>query len=258
MRNDVLLRRPAALVVLLILGACSDVTTPGPLLDGSGAGGVQSGECTKQANGSYLCPPVTNDPVYPADPCTELIESTGGGDIESTTQSCPPSGDDGGGSPAPPPDDGTPDEPIDGGGTPPPSGDPGTEQPGIECPDSECTPVCELDCPPEDEEGVDTDICPQPIRGRTVTTLINVAGRNHEFQFTGVMRRVNPALGRSPAWYNISGPTVSEDNWWMAERGTIRLVCWGRWRFRNSLWVGQIFVQDTDLHMVMSAGHPDF
>jgi maltoporin len=44
----------------------------------------------------------------------------------------------------------------------------------------------------------------------------------------------------------------------MAERGKIQLVCWGRWRFRNTVWVGKVYVQATDLHMVMSPGHPDF
>jgi hypothetical protein len=105
---------------------------------------------------------------------------------------------------------------------------------------------------------VDSDICPQPLRGKTVTTLIEIAGRNHEFQFTGRMSRVNPLVGRSPAWYNISGPTLSEDNWWIAESGTIQLVCWGGWRFRNTLWVGTVYLQASDLHMVMAPGHPDF
>ena len=94
--------------------------------------------------------------------------------------------------------------------------------------------------------------------GKTLTYLVNIAGRNHEFQFTGTMRRVNPAVGRSPAWYYISGPTVSKDSWWIAESGTIQLVCWGAWRFRNSVWIGTVVVQDDDLHMVMGPGHPDF
>jgi hypothetical protein len=246
------LLRSAALLLPLILAACSEVTTPGPLLDGSGAGGLLSGECTRQADGSYLCPPITNDPVYPSDPC---MESTGSADLESTTQSCPPSGGDDG-STAPPPDDGSTggDDPI-GGGTPPPSGDDGTEQPGVECPDSKCTPVCEVDC---EETTEDSDICPQPLGGRTLITLVNVAGRNHEFQFSGEMNRVNPLVGRSPAWYRISGPTASKDTWWIAESGNIQLVCWGRWHLRNSVWLGTVVVQATDLHMVMGPGHPDF
>lgn len=104
---------------------------------------------------------------------------------------------------------------------------------------------------------MDSDICPQPLLGRTLTTLVEVAGRNHEFQFTGEMERVNPLVGRSPAWYRISGPTASKDTWWIAESGTIQLV-WGRWRFRNSVWIGTVVVQATDLHMVMGPGHPDF
>lgn len=110
--------------------------------------------------------------------------------------------------------------------------------------------------PCEDEEN--SDICPQPLLGRTVTALVNVAGRNHEFQFSGQMDRVNRLVGRSPAWYTISGPTASKDNWWIAESGKIRLVCWGRWTLGNRLWIGSVYVQHTELHMVMSAGHPDF
>lgn len=108
---------------------------------------------------------------------------------------------------------------------------------------------------PEEEE---SDICPEPLRGRTLTTLVNVAGQHHEFQFTGTMHGVNPMVGRSPAWYKISGPTVSKDSWWIAESGNIQLVCWGRWHLGNSVWLGTVVVQATDLHMVMGAGHPDF
>jgi hypothetical protein len=110
----------------------------------------------------------------------------------------------------------------------------------------------------QEEETEDSDICPQPLMGKTATALVDVAGRNHQFQFSGTMWRVNPAVGRSPAWYYISGPTLSEDGWWMAESGKVQLVCWGRWRFRNSLWVGTVYVQATDLHLVMAPGHPDF
>lgn len=118
MRNVLL--RLAAVLSPLILVACGDLPTSGPLPDASAAGRLLSGECTKQTDGSYLCPPVTNDPVEPPDPCMEL---TGNSDHESTTvQSCPPSGGDGGTSPAPGGGSkGGGDTPIGGGGTPGPA-----------------------------------------------------------------------------------------------------------------------------------------
>jgi hypothetical protein len=109
------------------------------------------------------------------------------------------------------------------------------------------------DCTPPEAE--DSDICPQPLSGKTLPYLVNIAGRNHEFKFTGTMYRID--AGRSPSTYNISGPHASKDNWWMAESGTIRLVCWGRWITR-ALWLGTAVVQDDDLHFVMAPGHPDF
>lgn len=146
-----------------------------------------------------------------------------------------------------------------GGGTPPPpGGDPGTTCPTSDAGECPTEPVCELDCPDDGEEEENTDICPQPIRGKVATAFLNVAGRNHEFKFEGVFRRVNPMIGRSPAWYSIDRPALSKDGWWMAERGNLLLVCWGRWTLRNSLWVGTIYVQDTELHLVMAPGHPDF
>lgn len=104
-------------------------------------------------------------------------------------------------------------------------------------------------------EAEDSDICPQPLMGRTLPYLARIAGRSHEFQFTGTMYRID--AGRSPSTYNISGPTASKDTWWIAESGTIRLVCWGRWISR-SIWLGTVVVQDDDLHFVMGPGHPDF
>jgi hypothetical protein len=198
------------------------------------------------------------DPVSPApcDPWESLRWCDGEGDGDNcmtsvfdssdlTVQSCP--GDDGG-------------MPGGGGAPPPPPGD-GTTCPVDEapttCPVPPDSAACEADCPPPEEE-VDSDICPEPLDGRTLTYLVGIAGRNHEFKFTGRMNRVNPLVGRSPAWYKISGPTASKDTWWIAESGNIQLVCWGGWRFRNTVWVGTVVVQDDDLHMVMGPGHPDF
>lgn len=83
--------------------------------------------------------------------------------------------------------------------------------------------------PPPAEEEEYSDICPQPIMGKVATALVNIAGRNHEFKFEGTFYRVNPLVGRSPAWYRIDRPTLSKDSWWMAESGSIQLVCWGRY-----------------------------
>jgi hypothetical protein len=117
MRN-VRLRRAATLLPLIIMGGCADLPTS-PFPEGTDAGPLLSGECTKQSNGSYLCPPIFSDPVEPGDPCEEMESTPGGGDVESTSmQSCPPG--DGGGGISPPPDHGSPggDEPIGGGGDP--------------------------------------------------------------------------------------------------------------------------------------------
>lgn len=256
MRKSVL--RLATLAgVVLTLGGCADIPTQSNQQRAPDLAAPAQDEQVVTPQGCVLDGLCILDPVSPApscDPYEELDWScddddgtcmTSVGDPTDpegavTVQECP--GDGGGGG---------------GGNTPPPPGD---DDPTI-CPTSDTgscptEPACEVDCPSEDEP--ESDICPQPLMGRTLTTLVNVAGRNHEFQFSGTMRRVNPAVGRSPAWYYISGPTASKDTWWIAESGTIQLVCWGAWRFRNTVWIGTVVVQDTDLHMVMGPGHPDF
>jgi hypothetical protein len=151
----------------------------------------------------------------------------------TTVQGCP--GTDGGG--------GNP-----GGGTPPPGGsDPVTTPPD--------STTCE-DCNPPEEEST---ICPQPFLGNVQPALITVAGRNHEFQFHGSptypLRRLTG--GASPATYRIGLPTTSKDSWWIAESGTITVFCRGAWITRR-MWIGTLTVVDSDLHMVMAPGHPDF
>lgn len=244
---------PLAVLVVLVLGAggCADLAGP----EGSPGTATTTGTgpgyaCNTMVDGVYVMCPVTGGPTIPdCDPwasldwcdggdgsCQMSVPITGRPD-EAAMQGC--DGDGGGG-----------------GGYKPPPGDPGTICPATgTCLDD--PQACEMDCPPPDEE-MDSDICPQPLMGKTLTYLATIAGRTHEFKFKGTMRRVNPAIGRSPAWYNISGPHVSNDSWWLAESGTIQLVCWGGWRFRNSVWVGTVGVQADDLHFVMGPGHPDF
>jgi hypothetical protein len=105
-----------------------------------------------------------------------------------------------------------------------------------------------------------SDICPQPLLGKVATALVPIAGRNHEFKFEGPFYRVNPLVGRSPAWYRIHRPALSNDSWWMAESGNIQLVCWGRYVtvLGSRVWGGTMYVQNTELHVVMGPGHPDF
>jgi hypothetical protein len=254
--RNLTLRRATIVGVLAILGACADLPTRAdqqrapdlPAQDAQVQGCVSDGLCPLPPISGGWCEPWMEldwDCDDGGGECEASVGDPSDPEGAVSVQSCPGGGDGdtgGGGG-------------VGGGG-----GD-GGSGPGTVCPTSDTgscpEPVCEIDCPAEEEE-FDSDICPQPLRGRTVTTLIDVAGRNHEFQFTGRMNRVNPLMGRSPASYTISGPTLSEDGWWIAESGTIQLVCWGRWRFRNSLWVGSVFVQATDLHMVMAPGHPDF
>lgn len=238
--------------LLLLFSACTDspiqpesepaIPVAGtPVLDGQQVQGcVLEGFCVLDPVSPAPCDPWEDLSWCSGDDCmTSVLQPA-----DPTLQSCPGGG--GGGAPG-------------GGGTPSTPPDPGTiclmADTGS-CPAPPDSMVCEVDCPAEEE--TDSDICPEPLRGRTLTYLAHIAGRNHEFKFTGTMRRVNPLVGRSPAWYTISGPTLSKDAWWMAESGTIQLVCWGRWTLRNSLWVGTVVVQDDDLHMVMAPGHPDF
>ena len=145
-----------------------------------------------------------------------------------------------------------------GGGTIPPPTDPGSICPTAatgDCPEAPEGPECE-DCNPPEEEST---ICPQPFVGNVLPALINVAGRNHEFQFTGTPTRPLRRLtgGASPATYQIGLPESSKNAWWIAESGTIRVMCRGAW-VRRRLWVGQLYMVDSDLHMVMGPGHPDF
>lgn len=249
MRNLVL-RLAAIAGVVLTLGACADSPTQadqqpapyhsGPVQTQAPMGCVVDGLC--------VLPPLIVDggcdPWESLDWCDpgDCMTSVPWTPDSQGTMGCPGSGGAPGG----------------GGGTPPPPTDPDAICPTADtgtCPPNDPEPVCEIDC---EETTEDSPICPQPLRGKTLTALVNVAGRNHEFQFTGEMDRVNRLAGRSPAWYKISGPTASKDTWWIAESGNIQLVCWGRWHFRNSLWIGTVVVQSTDLHMVMGPGHPDF
>lgn len=246
--RTLVLRLAAVAGVMLTLGACADSPTQA---DRQRAPDLAAPAADEQVNpqgcvidGLCVLPPISGgwcDPYEELDGscddenCMTSVGEPADPEWATTVQSCPGGGDgdpDGGGTPPPPGDD--PDDPI--------------------CPASEDTG----ECPPEEEEY--TDICPQPILGKVATALVNIAGRNHEFKFEGPFWRVNPLVGRSPAWYEVPRPTLSKDDWWMAESGNIQLVCWGRWVIvlRTRTWVGTVYVQSTDLHVVMGPGHPDF
>jgi hypothetical protein len=236
--------------VVITLAACADSPTQSeqpqsaPALEP--AGPVQD----TQVQGCVLEGFCVLEPVSPApcDPWEDLnwCEGDGGSCITSvfqptdpTVQSCPGDGGGGGGllPPPPPPDDGT-----------------SLDEATATCAEPPA-PECE-DCNPPEEEST---ICPQPFVGNVLPTLINIAGRNHEFQFTGTLsyplRRLTG--GASPATYQIGLPETSKDTWWIAESGTIQVMCRGAWISRR-LWVGQLYVVGSDLHMVMGPGHPDF
>lgn len=251
--RSLVLRLAVLAGAVLTLGACADSPTQSdqqraPEL----AAPAHDDQVAPQGcviDGLCVLPPITVDGCNPYEQLDWLCEDDGGECMTSvggptdpewtTVQGCPGTGGDGGGP---------------GGGTtpPPPSDDPG--DPGTVCPTSDTG-----ECTPEEEEEY-SDICPQPILGKVATALVNVAGRNHEFKFEGPFWRVNPLVGRSPAWYKIPRPTLSRDDWWMAESGTIQLVCWGRYVIvlGTRTWVGTMYVQSTDLHVVMAPGHPDF
>jgi hypothetical protein len=241
--RTLLLRLALLAGVLLTLGGCADSPTQptppaardaapgGPVLDDQVQGCVLEGLCILEPVTPAPCDPWTSLHWCEGNCMTSVFQP-----LDQSVQSCP--GDGGGGAPG-------------GGGTPPP---PSTD-PGAVCPTAD-----DGSCIPPEEEEEYTDICPQPILGKVATALVPVAGRNHEFKFEGPFWRVNPLVGRSPAWYEIPRPTLSKDDWWMAESGNIQLVCWGRWVIvlRTRTWVGTVYVQSTDLHVVMGPGHPDF
>jgi len=231
MRNYSFLLRLAVLVgTVLTLGACSDSPTEADERRPDLAALAQDGQVAPQGcviDGTCILPPIVVDGG--CDPWMELdwsCEDGGGGECMTSV-----------GGPTAPELGITVQSCLPGGG---PGGDGGTLPP-----------------PGGEDEGEYTDICPQPVSGKVATTLVNVAGRNHEFKFEGTFRRVNPLVGRSPAWYRIDRPALSKDSWWIAESGNLLLVCWGRW-IRGTLWLGTMYVQDTELHMVMGPGHPDF
>jgi hypothetical protein len=241
MRKSVL--RLALLVgTMLSLGACADSPTQSdqqrraPDL----AAPAQDELVAPQGcviDGLCLLPPISGGWCDPYEELDWSCDDDGGGDCmtsvgtptdpegATTVQSCPGGGGDPGG----------------GGTTPPPPGD---------------DPIC----PDTGEEcGEESTICPQPFYGNTQPALITVAGRNHEFQFHSSETYPFTRLtgGRSPATYKIGLPTTSKDAWWIAEAGNITVWCRGAWITRT-LWVGTMTVLDSDLHMVMGPGHPDF
>lgn len=91
------LLRLAAILLPLILTACGDLPTTQAIPDLSDAGPALSGECTKQGDGTYLCPPISSDPGG-GDECDPYHYDCGGGDCiastgpgspeESTVQGC--------------------------------------------------------------------------------------------------------------------------------------------------------------------------
>jgi hypothetical protein len=243
MRNFVL-RLATIAGVLFTLGACADSPTQSDrqrapeltVQDAQVQGCVSDGLCVLPPISGGYCEPWMEldwDCDESGGECEESVGDPTDPEEAAGVQSCPGGGGDTGG----------------GGG----GGDSGGDDPGTICIESYTEP-----CAPEEEEY--SDICPQPILGKVATALVPIAGRNHEFQFEGPFWRVNPLVGRSPAWYNIPRPTLSEDDWWMAESGSIQLVCWGRYVIvlGTRTWVGTMYVQSTDLHMVMGPGHPDF
>lgn len=147
-------------------------------------------------------------------------------------------------------------EPIGGGPLPSDPGGGGGGGASIPTPGPEDEDGVASDCDPEAIDcEAESDICPQPLRGRTLPYMATIAGRNHQFRFEGTMQR--QGSGRSPATYAIARPTASKDMWWIAESGTIQTVCMGRWIARR-LWIGTIYVIGDDLHFVMGPNHPDF
>jgi hypothetical protein len=244
MRNRVI-RLAVIMGAVLTTGACADSPTQSEHQRSSGiavpVGDEQVAPQGCVVGGLCTLPPISGgwcDPYEELDwscddgggECMTSVEDPTDPEEAMTVQSCPsPGGGSGGGVTTPPPSGGDP-------GTICPSSDTGT-------------------CSPEEE----STICPQPFIGNVQPALITVAGRNHEFQFHSSLTYPFKRLtaGRSPATYEIGMPTSSRDTWWIAERGTITVWCRGAWISRTH-WLGTLTVVDSDLHMVMGPGHPDF
>jgi hypothetical protein len=215
--------------VVLTLGACADSPTQSdhaPDLAAQDEQVVTPQGCV--SDGLCVLPPISGgwcEPWMELDwDCDtgECLSTIGPSDpTDSTVQGCPGGGGDTGGG-------GGWDGGGDGGG-----GDPGTI----------CIELYTEPCPSEEEEEY-SDICPQPILGKVAIALVPIAGRNHEFKFEGTFSRVNPLVGRSPAWYEMDQPALSKDSWWMAESGNLLLVCWGRYGViaGKRLWFGTVYV----------------
>lgn len=87
---------------------------------------------------------------------------------------------------------------------------------------------------------------------------ITIAGQLHTFKFSGTMERIGFAA--NPAWYRIN-PTTSEDAWWIAESGKIKVSCTGAYSptlFGRRLWIGTVSGVAHEVHTVMAPGHPSF
>ncbi|WP_420125515.1 hypothetical protein [Longimicrobium sp.] len=253
--RKLLLRLLMLASVVLTLGACADTPTQSdhapdlaaPVQDEQTAtpqGCVSEGLCVLPPISGGWCEPWMEldwDCDEGGGECEESIGAPTDPEEAAGVQSCPGGGDGG----------------SWGGYTPPPGGT-GPGDPGAICIESysePCAPECE-DCNPPEKEST---ICPSPFLGNVQPTLITVAGRNHEFSFTSTFTYPFKRLtgGRSPATYEIGLPTASKDAWWIAQAGTITVWCRGAWITRRH-WVGTLTVVDSDLHMVMGPGHPDF
>jgi hypothetical protein len=242
MRN--LLRLAVLAVAVLTLGACADSPTHSdpqraPDLqaqDGQVQGCVVDGLCALPPISGGWCEPWM-ELDWDCDEGGECITSVSDPtdpEGEMSVQSCPGGGAGGGTGGG----DGADGDGGDGGG-----------DPTTPCIQSD-TGTCETE---------ESNICPLRFLGVTQPTLITVAGRNHEFQFesTPTHQFVRLTAGRSPATYQIKFPATSRDAWWIAEAGNITVWCRGVY-FRKDWWVGTVTVLDSDLHMVMGPGHPDF
>jgi hypothetical protein len=210
MRNLVL-RLALFAGVVLTLGACADSPTQSEQQRApdlvAPAQDEQVAPETCVVGGVCLLPPISGGWCEPwkldwdcDEGGGECLSSAGPTDpTDATLQSCPGGDGDSGGGLG---DGGGGDGGGDG------DGDPGT-----------CIEEVASPCEPDAEEST---ICPQPFYGNVQPALITVAGRNHEFQFHS--SESNPFTrmtgGTSPATYKIGLPTISRDDWWIAESGT--------------------------------------
>lgn len=217
MRNRLFLL--SAVLLAMILSACSDFPTSSPTPDVTSAGPALSGDCVRKSDGKIYCPvqqPIWCDPYHYECGDDDCVTSAGGGGTEGTTvQGCNGGGGDDGG------DDGD----GDGGGGG--SGGPGSPPPPP-CPDYGCPPRC--------DPAIDPD-CEQPLTSAdssAIRTALRdylhpdsaIADSTARRQCGEMRRQFEAALAAGNVFRGGSNSTGDDAHYGMTYDGQIHMDPW--------------------------------